>query len=512
MGLTLTIENETNLPDGGPLSVSVAGKRGLDIGRDTHLDWTLPDPTRYISSKHCEVRYKDGGYWLHDVSTNGTFLYGSEGRLKGPHLLRNGDRLVIGQYIVSVSVVGEEAVTAPAPSAYDSRPASSYNDLWTPTEDSAPPVDRSAVQSPREAPRPVNSDFLDWATDVPDPLAGATPRIAAHFDMDLPKASSPFDPPPPPNAAPAPQAPAGGGEDLWARGAPRPEPQVEAPPPVPSPRRPVWVSNEPDGPWGGAGEAEVPGQPAARSTVPPQAAPPMQAAPPPVQAPAPAVATPPMPPAAALPEPAAAVTAPRAPQPALGGAGNADILRAFARGAGIPEDFLARQNPEQLAETLGFLMRIVTENVRQLLNARLEAKRMTRSANQTMIQALDNNPLKFSPTTEEALRIMFGPQTSSYLDARRALEQSFEDLKAHQIITYSAMQQALRMLVADFDPQTIEDETDVDRGLAKVVGSRKARLWDAYVARWQVRTRRNEGGLVDVFMQYFAECYERSRK
>ena len=79
MGLTLTIENETSLPDGGPLSVSVAGKRGLDIGRDTHLDWTLPDPTRVISGKHCEVRYRDGGYWLYDVSTNGTFLNGSDG-------------------------------------------------------------------------------------------------------------------------------------------------------------------------------------------------------------------------------------------------------------------------------------------------------------------------------------------------------------------------------------------------------------------------------------------------
>jgi type VI secretion system protein ImpI len=194
MVLTLTIENEAALPDGGPLSVSVTGKRGLDFGRDTHLDWTLPDPTRYISGKHCEVRYKDGGYWLHDVSTNGTFLYGNEGRLKGPHLLRNGDRLVIGQYIVAVSLVGEDP--APAPAAFEMRPAASYDDLWVPTEDAAPPVDRSAVQSPREAPRPVHADFLDWATDVPDPLAGATPRIASHFDVVLPQAAPPLASPP----------------------------------------------------------------------------------------------------------------------------------------------------------------------------------------------------------------------------------------------------------------------------------------------------------------------------
>ena len=42
MGLCLTIENEDSLPDGGPIRVEISG-RGLDIGRDEHLDWTLPD-------------------------------------------------------------------------------------------------------------------------------------------------------------------------------------------------------------------------------------------------------------------------------------------------------------------------------------------------------------------------------------------------------------------------------------------------------------------------------------
>ncbi|MBN8937788.1 MAG: FHA domain-containing protein, partial [Rhizobiales bacterium] len=213
MRLNLRIENETSLPDGGPLSVAVTGKRGIDIGRDTHLDWTLPDPTRYISGKHCEIRYKDGSYWLFDVSTNGTFLYGHEGRLKEPHRLRNGERLVIGQYIVAVDIEGEEA-SAPV---QQMQPPASYDDLWTPTEPAAPPVDRSAVQSPREAPRPLTSDFLDWASDVPDPLAGATPRIASHFDVDLPRAASPFDTAPPP----APSTPQGAtaNDDLgWATG------------------------------------------------------------------------------------------------------------------------------------------------------------------------------------------------------------------------------------------------------------------------------------------------------
>ena len=76
MALRFNIENESSLPDGGPVSFTVTGKRTVDIGRDRHLDWTLPDPARLISGKHCEVHYRDGGYWLHYVSTNGTFLNG----------------------------------------------------------------------------------------------------------------------------------------------------------------------------------------------------------------------------------------------------------------------------------------------------------------------------------------------------------------------------------------------------------------------------------------------------
>ena len=75
--LRLSIENVDRLPDGGPLRIEVKG-RGLDLGRDAHLDWTLPDPGRTVSGKHCEIRFRDGGYWLHDVSTNGTFLDGAE--------------------------------------------------------------------------------------------------------------------------------------------------------------------------------------------------------------------------------------------------------------------------------------------------------------------------------------------------------------------------------------------------------------------------------------------------
>jgi type VI secretion system protein ImpI len=450
MGLTLTIENETSLPDGGPLSVSVTGKRGLDIGRDAHLDWTLPDPTRFISSKHCEVRYRDGGYWLYDVSTNGTFLNGSDGRLRAPHRLQHGDSLTIGQYIVAVALDGEDAERREraAPTA---RPAA-YRDLWNPTEDAAPPVDRKLLK-PASANVPVRPDFLDWAVDVPDTQYGEPGRAPA---------------------APPTQV----DDDLgWAHGAPTRPPPSGSAPAIPTPRRPVWLTSEPSGPWGGA---TPPSEPSADS------APPYE--------PPPAAAGSASPPAAPAPN-----APPRPPD---------DFLRLLARGANVPEQTFA-QDSQRLAEELGILLRLVTENLRQLLNARLQAKRLARVSNQTTIEALNNNPLKFSPSTEDALSIMFGPTTASYLNAQQAIEEGFGDLKEHQVRTYAAMQQALAMIVADLDPQAIETATEADRGLTRVIGSRKARLWDAFLARWQAKTRGQDGGLVDVFMQYFAECYDR---
>ena len=130
MTLRLSIENVDRLPDGGPVRIEVKG-RGLDLGRDSHLDWTLPDPGRSISGKHCEIRYRDGGYWLHDVSTNGTFVNGAEYRLDAPHLLRDGDRLGIGPYIIAVSVEEGRKRASPVPAAAGAFDAGLAN-VWGP--------------------------------------------------------------------------------------------------------------------------------------------------------------------------------------------------------------------------------------------------------------------------------------------------------------------------------------------------------------------------------------------
>src|SRR5262249_5391005 len=95
-------------------------------------------------------------------------------------------------------------------------------------------------------------------------------------------------------------------------------------------------------------------------------------------------------------------------------------------------------------------------------------------------------------------------------DARRSFEQGFQDVKAHQVQTFTAMQQAITLMLAELDPQAIDAATEADRGIAALVVSRKARLWDAYVARWQGLVGTHDPDMLQRFMRHFAECYDRA--
>lgn len=107
MFIRLQINNVVSLPAGMPTGYS-ARDRSFEIGREA-CDWTLPDPEKFISARHCEIRYEAGAFWLHDISRNGTFINGSTQRMAGPHRLGQGDRLLIGRYVVLVSIDDEHA-------------------------------------------------------------------------------------------------------------------------------------------------------------------------------------------------------------------------------------------------------------------------------------------------------------------------------------------------------------------------------------------------------------------
>jgi len=125
MALKLTVLSDQRAPL-GPRGSIVFGVGGGSIGRAHDNDWVLPDPQRYLSAHHARVRFNNSTYHLLDTSTNGVFINERTTALgrRGSYVLRDGDRLRLGEYLIAVSIDDEAAETADTPMpAASSRPA-----------------------------------------------------------------------------------------------------------------------------------------------------------------------------------------------------------------------------------------------------------------------------------------------------------------------------------------------------------------------------------------------------
>jgi len=97
-------------------SSAVFSVEGGTIGRSADNDWVLPDPLRYVSAHHARVQFREGNFYLQDVSTNGVYVNddmeplakrGSSG-----YRLVNGDVLRIGEYHIVAALEAQRAAEA----------------------------------------------------------------------------------------------------------------------------------------------------------------------------------------------------------------------------------------------------------------------------------------------------------------------------------------------------------------------------------------------------------------
>jgi len=195
MTLTLRIENFDVLDNAGAVQM-VLNQRGCEAGRGAAMDWVLPDPARRISGHHFSVDFRDGAYWLTDVSMNGTYLQGSPHRLQGPHRIQTGDRFIVGHYVI-VTESAAQATPYAAPSMAPAMPPAAGDDPW----------DFGTADTP-VSPLPQRQDphhFDDVAADfVPAPI----PMPVQMPGADVPQTPPAFQPAPPPAALPLASAPA----------------------------------------------------------------------------------------------------------------------------------------------------------------------------------------------------------------------------------------------------------------------------------------------------------------
>lgn len=87
--------------------------RGGKIGRSKTAKWTLNDPTKHMSNFHAEVTFKDGQYFLTDISSNGMFLKTPYKKfVKGvPMPLTQKSAVMIGDYVIGVKTIESDFST-----------------------------------------------------------------------------------------------------------------------------------------------------------------------------------------------------------------------------------------------------------------------------------------------------------------------------------------------------------------------------------------------------------------
>ena len=529
----------------------VFATEGGTIGRVGGNDWVLPD--QFVSSRHAAIQYADGQFYVVDTnSSNGVFLNSPNFRLEQgrSYPLKSGDRLLIDPFEIQVSVIESaaprEAVASHSPetqavsrsrsSGPPAPPQASYDPFAVEDE---PFIGTLPAPASRESIReesliPDSSDRDDDAVDplvalgLPNaPRAPAPPRVEdlaqgspLHSNFEPPRIIPSRTPEPqerpesdlePIRAIPEDYNPLAqtSFERLVPKPAPppprRPAPQVRSDSRRPAPEPPPPPPREP-----------APARAAARpSPAAPRApAAPAPAAPPPRPKPAPAPAAsrpaPPRAPAAQAPvaaPPAPRAPAPRAPAPAAPAAtpGQLDFaaLLAAAGLEGVPV------TPE-LAANFGSILKAVIDGLRDVLHAREELKDQFR-LRITSYAPRENNPIKFSANTEDALHNLLVKHNAAYLGPVEAFEGAFDDLRIHQMAMLAGLRAGYEAMVGAFDPDALEQKFEryaKRGGILGSSGANKQRYWDLYRDVFKEMVGDADASFRTLFGQAFAEGYE----
>jgi predicted component of type VI protein secretion system len=215
--------------------------------------------------------------------------------------------------------------------------------------------------------------------------------------------------------------------------------------------------------------------------------------------------------------PVAVPSAPKKPAPATApttatgsptGDAEQRALALLLEGAGIKAEAIAGRTPAEVLLGTGKLLRVMVSGLMELLRERSHMKDTFRLP-QTMMQAAQNNPLKFSPSVDEALRYLINDRDDgAYLSAEDAARAGFQDVRQHEQALVKAMLQSVQDYVERFDPEELKSR--FDKGLKRgglLSGGNKLKYWELYEESYPALTQREDGGPPQLFTEEFARAY-----
>ena len=493
MTLTLRAVSLNDQPLTQPITAHFE-PRGGTIGRADHNTMALPDPERHISREQAEIIGAGSGYVIKNVGSSNPIMVRNQPLAHGESApLINHDQVRIGRYLLEVvdesAASGETIVASPGGSAARApapRPVTHPAHPAAPLSPSNPFTDLVASPS-TPTPARLPDDFDPFAMPASPPATPRAPAAAAGAFGDLI-----------PSAAPA------SIDDMFGlKGGSGGDPLA------------AFLSD--GNPAAARGATTVPGatDPLVLFGAPASPAPPPEVAAdrtPELRA----AFVPPLPQQVATPRPAAApaeVTAPPAPAEVVPAAAapwsgdTAALWRAFCEGAGVKVEPPEGVTPE-LMRLAGTLLRSTIDGTLQLIAMR-SATRHELRADVTMIQARNNNPLKFSPDAQAALEQLLQPPLRGFLPGPAAVTEAMDDLVGHAIGTMAGTRSALEGVLARFAPQALEGKLVGKSMLDSLLPmAHRAKLWELYLQHYDAIREEAQEDFHALFGKAFVEAYE----
>jgi FHA domain-containing protein len=515
---------------GVPLPKSTAaqfGPAGGTIGRAPANTLVLDDPDRTVSRVHAQVECRDGRFIISDRGSNPLHHNGRPLGTGRESVLAPGDRLVIGGFELMVESAEDTAAPIRAPVAGATTIPSDDDPFADLLEGLGPATPAAAPVASARSPAPPSAESLLF----PDPMAPAPgkpgPGSADDPFSDLLGAGTPAAGVNALNGIPVlgsrGASPAVALDDLFGdlnASGPGGDPLAQSPLADPLHQSNTASQADPLAAMAGAlkpvADTRSDHLPIGQFayTPPKEMNPPASGAssllddlgPAPAPAVAPVFAPTPAPIAAPSPASPSASLARSAPRPAAGSTSSDELLAAFLRGLNCTDRMPDALTPE-LMERIGTLLRSATEGTQQLLFARQELKRGVH-AEVTMIAAQANNPLKFSPTAEVALGHLLGPPMRGYMPGAEAMQDAYDDLRAHEFGMMVGMRAALAHVLSRFMPEELEKKIAARSALDNLfAASRKAKLWDQFVALYTGIAAEAEDDFHSLFGKAFLKAY-----
>ena len=126
----------------------------------------------------------------------------------------------------------------------------------------------------------------------------------------------------------------------------------------------------------------------------------------------------------------------------------------------------------------------------------------------TTIQPVENNPLKFSATVDDALENMFLKKGNAYKPPKESVEEGFIGIAEHQMAVLSGMRAAFKGIIERFDPVLLEKRFEKQNKGGLIPGIKNAKNWELFCDYYNDLVGDLDNSFQYLFGDDFVRAYE----